>query len=401
MSFIASGNTDIYNSVYSSTLHKLKSSDAYRHFLEFSRSAGYFPLADYRNDKIEVWCSNDYLGMGQDARVIDTFKTSLNRYGVGSGGSRNISGNTLAHVRLERKLAELYQRESALIFNNGYLANTESLGVLTTLFDDVKVFSDALNHRSIIEGIKKSKVDKYIFKHNDLTDLESALAREPHERPKIIVFESIYSMDGDIAPLEGIVRLAKKYNALTFIDETHSFGVLGAHGLGLAEALNVADIDFIQGGFGKAIGTTGGFLVGNRDAVDCIRSLAPGFIFTTSLPPALLDATLTSIEIMTEDQARRESLFNNVSQLKKALRRHRINFIDAESHIVPVIIPGLARIKKVAEQLLNEFKIYVQPINYPSVPRGQERFRVTVTPDHSPEQIERFASALKISLDLS
>jgi 5-aminolevulinate synthase len=272
---------------------------------------------------------------------------------------------------------------------------------LIGLFDNIKVYSDELNHRSIIEGLKKSKVEKYIFKHNDLKHLEIGLSLEPFERPKIIVFESIYSMDGDLAPVEEIVRLAKKYNALTFIDETHSFGVLGERGLGLVEALHVRDVDFIQGGFGKAIGTSGGFIVGDRDAVDCIRSLAPGFIFTTSLPPALLHATLTSINQVVASPERRNRLFQNVRHLKGALRRQNIDFIDAESHILPIIIPGLARIKAVSDQLLKQFKIYVQPINYPSVPRGQERFRVTVTPDHSIEQIERFAAALKNTLDLA
>ncbi|QOI54646.1 5-aminolevulinate synthase [Rouxiella badensis] len=401
MSIIEIESKDIYNDTFFHTLQHLKSTEAYRHFLEFSRSAGHFPLADYQNEKIEVWCSNDYLGMGQNQQVIDDFKASISRFGAGSGGSRNISGNTTAHVALEKRLADLYQRESALVFNNGYLANTESLSVLIGLFDNIKVYSDELNHRSIIEGLKKSKVEKYIFKHNDLKHLEIGLSLEPFERPKIIVFESIYSMDGDLAPVEEIVRLAKKYNALTFIDETHSFGVLGERGLGLVEALHVRDVDFIQGGFGKAIGTSGGFIVGDRDAVDCIRSLAPGFIFTTSLPPALLHATLTSINQVVASPERRNRLFQNVRHLKGALRRQNIDFIDAESHILPIIIPGLARIKAVSDQLLKQFKIYVQPINYPSVPRGQERFRVTVTPDHSIEQIERFAAALKNTLDLA
>ncbi|MCC3701622.1 5-aminolevulinate synthase [Rouxiella badensis] len=401
MSIIEVESKDIYNDTFFHTLQHLKSTEAYRHFLEFSRSAGHFPLADYQNEKIEVWCSNDYLGMGQNQQVIDDFKASISRFGTGSGGSRNISGNTTAHVALEKRLADLYQRESALVFNNGYLANTESLSVLIGLFDNIKVYSDELNHRSIIEGLKKSKVEKYIFKHNDLKHLEIGLSLEPFERPKIIVFESIYSMDGDLAPVEEIVRLAKKYNALTFIDETHSFGVLGERGLGLVEALHVRDVDFIQGGFGKAIGTSGGFIVGDRDAVECIRSLAPGFIFTTSLPPALLHATLTSINQVVASPERRNRLFQNVRHLKGALRRQNIDFIDAESHILPIIIPGLARIKAVSDQLLKQFKIYVQPINYPSVPRGQERFRVTVTPDHSIEQIERFAAALKNTLDLA
>ncbi|WP_322036175.1 5-aminolevulinate synthase [Burkholderia cepacia] len=387
-----------YAEAFGDVLHQLKSTDAYRHFLTFSRSAGHFPLADHQGEAIEVWCSNDYLGMGQNEKVVDSFRQALARFGAGSGGSRNISGNTGAHVDLEAHLARLYSRDSALIFNNGYLANTESLGALVSILSDVVVYSDAFNHRSMIEGIRKLKGGKYVFKHNDLADLERGLAAEPFERPKLIIFESVYSMDGDLAPVTEIVELAKKYNALTYIDETHSFGVFGPNGLGLCEALNEARVDFIQGGFGKAIGTSGGFIVGDRDAVDCIRSLSPGFIFTTSLPPALVAATRTSIDHIVDDKARRKTLFKNVAYLKSRLRHHRIDFVDAESHIVPIIIPGLERIKRVSQTLLSEHRIYVQPINFPSVPRGLERFRVTVTPDHSNAQIDRFAAALASTL---
>ncbi|WP_031397495.1 5-aminolevulinate synthase [Burkholderia paludis] len=383
-----------YAEAFGDVLHQLKTTDAYRHFLTFSRSAGHFPLANYQEKTIEVWCSNDYLGMGQHDKVIASFRDALARFGAGSGGSRNISGNTGAHVDLEQHLARLYGRDSALIFNNGYLANTESLGVLVSVLGDAVVYSDAFNHRSMIEGIRKFKSDKYVFKHNDLADLERGLAAEPFERPKLIAFESVYSMDGDLAPVKEIVRLAKRYNALTYIDETHSVGVFGPRGLGLCEALDEHGVDFIQGGFGKAIGTSGGFVVGARDAVDCIRSLSPGFIFTTSLPPALMAATRASIDHIVGDTARRATLFGNVAYLKAALRRHEVDFVDAESHIVPIIIPGLERIKRVSRTLLNDHGIYVQPINFPSVPRGQERFRVTVTPDHSTAQIDRFAAAL-------
>lgn len=388
-------NNDFYADTFSNTLKHLVSTDAYRHFLTFSRTAGHFPYADYQSERIEVWCSNDYLGMGQNSQVIAAFSKALEKIGAGSGGSRNISGNSDAHIALEKRLAELYQRDSALVFNNGYLANTESLGTLINLFNNIKVYSDELNHRSIIEGLRKGKNEKYIFKHNDLKHLELGLSLEPYERPKIIIFESIYSMDGDLAPVAEIVRLAKKYNALTFIDETHSFGVFGEQGLGLIESQRVLGVDFIQGGFGKAVGTTGGFIVGDRDAVDCIRSLSPGFIFTTSLPPALIDATLASINIIVADNSRRNKLFYNVNLLKSTLRHYGITFIDAESHIVPIVIPGMARIREVSAALLRDHHIYVQPINFPSVPRGQERFRVTVTPDHTPEQIERFVVALK------
>ena len=384
-----------YTETFSETLRNLKSTDAYRHFLTFSRTAGAFPLASHEDKAIEVWCSNDYLGMGQNKKVISAFQHALSQFGAGSGGSRNISGNTNAHIALEKRLAELYQRDSALVFNNGYLANTESLASLAGLFNDIKIYSDALNHRSMIEGLKRVKADKYVFKHNDLADLERGLESEPLERPKLIAFESVYSMDGDVAPVRDIVRLAKKYNALTYIDETHSFGVFGPRGLGLCEAVDERGVDFIQGGFGKAIGTSGGFIVGDRDAIDCIRSLSPGFIFTTSLPPALMEATLVSIDQIIHDPSRRQKLFENVKQLKKMLRQHDIDFVNAESHIVPIIIPGLERIRRVSESLLSDYLIYVQPINFPSVPRGQERFRVTVTPDHSFEQIERFSSALK------
>ncbi|AOK55193.1 hypothetical protein WS63_28370 [Burkholderia stagnalis] len=387
-----------YSEAFGEVLHQLKATDAYRHFLTFSRSAGNFPLANHQGKAIEVWCSNDYLGMGQHEKVIASFRQALEQFGAGSGGSRNISGNTGAHVDLERYLARLYGRDSALIFNNGYLANTESLGALVSVLNDVVVYSDAFNHRSMIEGIRKLKGDKYIFRHNDLADLERGLAAEPFERPKLIIFESVYSMDGDLAPVKEIVELAKQYNALTYIDETHSFGVFGPNGLGLCEALDEHRVDFIQGGFGKAVGTSGGFIVGDRDAVDCIRSLSPGFIFTTSLPPALMAATQTSIDHIVGDTARRKTLFRNVAYLKSRLRQHGIDFVDAESHIVPIIIPGLERIKRVAQTLLADHRIYVQPINFPSVPRGQERFRVTVTPDHSTAQIDRFAAALQSTI---
>lgn len=316
-------------------------------------------------------------------------------------GSRNIAGTSEAHVALETSLASWHGKERALVFNSGYIANLETLSTLIGAVPDMVVFSDALNHRSLIEGIRRTGADKHVFPHNDLGQLERALAGHPVERPKLIVFESVYSMDGDYAPLREICDLAERYNALTYLDETHAIGTNGPTGAGLCEETGETRVTFVQGVFGKAVGTTGGYVAGPDTALDYVRSHAPGFIFTTTIPRSSLDATVTSLEIIRQDARLRRDLRRNAARMKQALRRAHIDFIDAPSHLVPVLVPGGARIRQVSRRLLDEYGIYVQPVNFPSVPKGGERFRVTVAPFRTPQQIDDFASALRTCLSES
>ncbi|WP_406134562.1 5-aminolevulinate synthase [Streptomyces sp. NBC_01089] len=377
-------------------LDRLRAEGLYRDFVACSYLAEDRGHALHQGRRIQVWCTNDYLGMSQHQHVMNAQLTSTLRHGTGNGGSRNIAGTSEAHVELETLLAGWHAKERALIFTSGYVANVETLATLLRAAPETVVFSDALNHRSLIEGVRTSGNTKHIFAHNDLTDLELALAGQPLDRPKLIVFESVYSMDGDIAPIREICDLAERYNAETYLDETHAIGVSGPTGAGISEAIGEDRVTFVQGVFGKAVGTTGGYVAGPDVPLDYVRSHAPGFIFTTTIPRASLDATLASLAVIrsAEGAAMREELHSKAELMRRRLTEAGIGHVPAPTHLVPVLVPGGDRVKRISRRLLDEFSVYVQPINFPSVPKGGERFRVTIAPFRTEEQIDRFVEAL-------
>ncbi len=390
-----------YNDIFKEKLQTLKAENRYRVFTNLERLVGEAPYALWNNNdlkkKVVVWCSNDYLGMSHHAEVIEAFCKSAHEFGVGSGGTRNISGTHNKHVKLETVVADLHGKEAGLIFSSGYAANEASLCALGEGLPDVVFLSDDKNHASMIKGIRHSHAEKIVFRHNDLHDLEQKLASIDINRPKIIAFVSVYSMDGDISPIQKISELAKKYNALTYLDEVHAVGIYGPRGEGVAGQLGLSDkIDIIQGNFAKAYGVVGGYIASSHELIDYIRSYAAGFIFTTSLPPAIAVAAKKSIKILMEDSSYREKLWQNVNLLKSLLRKTSIVFKDSASHIVPVIVGDAALCKQLSKELLEEFGIYVQPINYPTVPKGQERLRLTVTPAHTSKMIYELVDALQI-----
>lgn len=384
-------------------LENLKESGLYREFTPCSYLAAEPGHAVHQGRRIQVWCTNDYLGMSQNPKVMEAQIASTRRHGTGNGGSRNIAGTSEAHVELERRLASWHRAPRALVFSSGYVANFETLSTLLVAVPEMVVFSDALNHRSLIEGIRASKNTRHVFPHNDVRGLEELMSRYEVERPKLVVFESVYSMDGDIAPVGEICDLAQRYNAMTYLDETHAIGVNGPTGAGICEETGEFRPTFVQGVFGKAVGTTGGYVAGPDTALDYVRSHAPGFIFTTTIPRSSLDATRRSLDVIqsAEGAGLRRALRENAELMRTALRDAGIDFIDAESHLVPVLVPGGERVKRVSRRLLDEFGIYVQPINYPSVAKGGERFRVTVAPFRTQRQIEDFVRALRVCLDES
>jgi len=390
-----------YKDFFTNNLQNIKNEGRYRIFADLEKIAGKFPQAlNYNGDKVKevtVWCSNDYLGMSQNQTVLAKMQEALQKVGAGSGGTRNISGTNHYHVLLERELCYLHQKESALLFNSGYLANLATLSTLGKNLPDCTFLSDEKNHASMIQGIKHSNAKKKIFKHNNLNDLESLLKKIPINSPKIIVFESVYSMDGDFAPIKEIVNLAKKYNALTYIDEVHAVGIYGKRGAGVSEKFGVMkEIDIVQGTLAKAFGVMGGYITGNKEIIDFIRSNASGFIFTTSLPPCIAAGAYTAMRHLKFSNFEREQQAKVVNNLKKALEKANIPFKNNESHIIPVII-GNAKLCKIASQkLLDEFDIYVQPINFPTVPVGTERLRISPTPLHNDIMIKKLVNALKI-----
>jgi 5-aminolevulinate synthase len=377
-------------------LEQLKADGLYREFTPCSYLADDRGHALHNGRRIQVWCTNDYLGMSQHPDVMQAQIASTLRHGTGNGGSRNIAGTSEAHVELERRLAEWHGMERALVFTSGYVANVETLSTLLRAEPDTVVFSDALNHRSLIEGVRTAGNTRYIFAHSSLEDLERALASYPLDRPKMIVFESVYSMDGDIAPIRDICDLAERYNALTYLDETHGIGVNGPTGAGICEEIGEDRVTFVQGVFGKAVGTTGGYVAGPDTALDYVRSHAPGFIFTTTIPRSSLDATLMSLSVLggPEGVELRRALRSSTDTMRRRLREAGIDFISAPTHLVPVLVPGGDRIKRISRRLLDGFGVYVQPINFPSVARGGERFRLTIAPFRTPEQIDAFVRAL-------
>lgn len=390
-----------YDKHFQNCIDQVKSEGRYRVFATMERIAGRFPYANFydeqgRSREVAIWCSNDYLGMGQHPKVIAAAQDAIEKCGTGAGGTRNISGTMKYHVDLEDSLADLHNKEAGLVFSSGYVANEGTLGTMGKLMPGCVMFSDALNHASMIHGIKESKQEKRIFRHNDVEHLEALLKEVPYETPKIIAFESVYSMEGDIAPIKEIVELAEKYNAMTYLDEVHGVGLYGPRGGGVAEERGLMDrIDVIEGTFGKAYGAMGGFITGSRAVIDAVRCYTSGFIFTTSLPPAVLAAAYASVEHLKTSREERIKQKENVTLFKDMLESSGLPFMRGESHIVPLIVGEPTCCKEVCDILLNDFDVYVQPINYPTVPKGTERLRLTATAAHSLEDVKFMANSLQ------
>ena len=389
-----------YDQVFDTAIDRLHSEGRYRVFIDILRNKGAYPnarcFAGHNGPKpITVWCSNDYLAMGQHPKVIAAMEQALHDVGAGSGGTRNIGGNTHYHIDLEAELADLHGKEASLLFTSGYVANEAALSTLYKVLPGLIIFSDALNHASMIAGIRNGGGARHIFRHNDLAHLEALLAAAPADAPKLIAFESVYSMDGDIADLAATIALARTYGALTYLDEVHAVGLYGARGGGVAERDGVmADIDIIEGTLGKAFGVMGGYIAGDADLIDAIRSHASGFIFTTSLPPALAAGASASIRWLKEnDQVRRQHQ-ERAAALKARFRAAGLPVMDSASHIVPVLVGDPVHCKLISDLLLSDHGVYVQPINYPTVPRGTERLRFTPTPFHTDAMMDRLVSAM-------
>jgi 5-aminolevulinate synthase len=378
-------------------LAALKAEGRYRRFATLERVVGRFPRALLHEDsstrEVTVWCSNDYLGMGQNTKVIAAAREALERSGAGAGGTRNISGTMRHHVDLERTVAALHGKAAALVFSSGYVANEGALAALGRLLPGCIMFSDAGNHASMIHGIRDSGCAKQIFRHNDMAHLAALLAAAPVNAPKIVACESVYSMDGDIAPLAEVAALARHYGALTYLDEVHAVGIYGPGGAGVASR-DGATFDVIEGTFGKAYGAQGGYIAGSEVLVDAVRSAAGPFIFTTSLPPATLAAARAAVEHLQQSGTERERLWTNVVRLKAGLRAAGLPFMDGPSHIVPLIVGEPNCCRAVTDRLLGEHGIYVQPINYPTVPRGTERLRLTATAAHKAADVDALVAAL-------
>ena len=385
-----------YDAALDQAIGKLHDEGRYRTFIDIERRKGAYPHAvwtrpDGTEQQITVWCGNDYLGMGQHPVVLGAMHEALDATGAGSGGTRNISGTTVYHKKLEAELADLHDKEAALVFSSAYIANDATLSTLRKLFPGLIIYSDALNHASMIEGIKRFDGAKRIFRHNDVAHLRELLEADDPEAPKLIAFESIYSMDGDFGPIEAICDLADEFNALTYLDEVHAVGMYGPRGGGVAERDGLSGrIDIFNGTLGKAFGVFGGYIAGSAKMMDAIRSYAPGFIFTTSLPPSVAAGAAASIAFLktAEGQKLRDAQQLHARILKMRLKGMGMPIIDHGSHIVPVHVGHPVHCKALSDMLLNDFGIYVQPINFPTVPRGTERLRFTPSPVHTPDQIE-------------
>ncbi len=388
-----------YNKAFETAVAAVQAEGRYRVFADIERLRGRFPAALYHGGEspreITVWCSNDYLGMGQHPVVIKAMQEAAGRVGAGAGGTRNIAGTTHFHVLLERALADLHDTEAALLFTSGYVANEATLSTIARILPDCVIISDELNHASMIEGIRGGRSIKRIWRHNDLEHLEEILAELPLDRPKVIAFESVYSMDGDIAPLSAICDLAEKFNAFTYLDEVHAVGLYGERGGGVAERDGVTHrIDIIEGTLGKAFGVMGGYIAASAAIVDAIRSYASGFIFTTALSPVLVAGALASVETLKESNHLREQHQERAARLKYLLSEAGLPVMESMSHIVPVKVGDPVQCKDVTDYLLERHNVYVQPINYPTVPKGTERLRLTPSPLHTDDHMEKLLAAL-------
>ena len=388
-----------YQEFFENKLADLRDEGNYRVFADLERHQGAFPKATNRIDdvvrEVTIWCSNDYLGMGQHPDVLAAMHEALDLSGAGAGGTRNISGTTHYHVLLEKELADLHGKQDALLFTSGYVSNWAALSTLASRLPDCLVLSDALNHSSMIEGIRHSRSDCKVWRHNDVAHLEELLAAQPLDRPKLIAFESVYSMDGDIAPIAEICALAAKYNAMTYLDEVHAVGLYGPRGGGIAEREGLMDqITLIEGTLGKAFGVVGGYIAASAALCDFIRSFASGFIFTTALPPAVAAGATASIRHLKQSRVERDLQKLRVAEVREKLTEIGIPHVDNPSHIIPVMVGDPVKCKFISDMLLDEFGIYIQPINYPTVPKGTERLRITPSPVHTPEDLDRLVTAL-------
>jgi len=389
-----------YEHIFDQAIDRLHAEGRYRVFIDILRNKGAYPnarcFAGHNGPKpITVWCSNDYLAMGQHPKVVEAMEEALHDVGAGSGGTRNIGGNTHYHIELERELADLHGKEAALLFTSGYVSNDATLSTLAKLLPGCVIFSDELNHASMIAGIRNSGCEKRVFRHNDVEHLEELLAAENPDVPKLIAFESVYSMDGDVAPIHAICDLADKYNALTYIDEVHAVGMYGPRGGGISERDEAAHrLDLIEGTLGKAFGVMGGYVASSRKVIDCIRSYAPGFIFTTSLSPVLVAGVLASVKHLKASSAERDGQQAAAANLKRLFAEAGLPVMPSTTHIVPLMVGDPVRAKKISDILLAEYGVYVQPINYPTVPRGTERLRFTPGPAHSEAMMVELADAL-------
>jgi len=389
-----------YNRIFAQAIDRLHAEGRYRVFIDILRNKGAYPnarcFAGHNGPKpITVWCSNDYLAMGQHPKVIAAMEEALHDVGAGSGGTRNIGGNTHYHVDLEAELADLHGKDGALLFTSGYVSNEATLGTLGKILPGCIIFSDELNHASMIAGIRNSGCERRVWRHNDLAHLEELLASEDADTPKLVAFESVYSMDGDVADIAAVCDLADKYNALTYCDEVHAVGMYGARGGGITERDAVADrVTIIEGTLGKAFGVMGGYIAASRDVIDVIRSYAPGFIFTTSLSPVLVAGVLASVRHLKASNEERVAQQAGAAMLKSLFADAHLPVMDTTTHIVPLMVGDPVKAKRISDILLAEYGVYVQPINYPTVPRGTERLRFTPGPAHTPVMMRELTEAL-------